>query len=50
MYDKNDDPFVNLILPLAIYRPTLTSALGGNKHANGLQLTSGGSAMTKVWP
>jgi hypothetical protein len=36
---KRMDRFVNLLLPIATYRPILTLALGGKKLANGFLLT-----------
>jgi hypothetical protein len=47
---KRRDPSVNLLLCFAIYRPILTLAIGGNRHANGFQLISVGCTMTKLQP
>jgi hypothetical protein len=47
---KTMDLSVNLLLPLAIYRPKLTSAFGGKKNVYGFKLISVGSEMIKVQP
>jgi hypothetical protein len=49
-YNEKDGSICNLLLSIAVYRLMLTSALGGNKHANGFQHIYVGYETTNVWP